>query len=65
MQSKYLTILGCSIFFKRLISVLIEPFLSSLMMSRETYFIATREPFYRLRALYTLPHDPWPITSPI
>lgn len=31
MQSKYLTILGCSIFLSRLISVLIEPFLSSLI----------------------------------
>ena len=50
-QSKYFTILGCSIFLRRFISVFMDPFLSSLIWSSDTYLIATSDPFCILRAL--------------
>lgn len=65
MQSRYLTMRSCSKSLSNRISFFTEPFMSSLMLSRDTCLMATSLPFYLFNPLYTMPHDPRPITSPI
>lgn len=56
---------SCSKSLSNRISFFTEPFMSSLMLSRDTCLMATSLPFYLFNPLYTMPHDPRPITSPI